>query len=232
MAEITVTADTGRPIGSRAAGRLRAEGKVPAVVYGLGGDPVAVSVGWRELRVALTGEAGLNTLIDLHVDGGSELVMVKDLQRHPVRRDVLHVDFLRISRDQELTVDVPITLHGEAKAVLDADGVVDQVLFTIPVTSKPQNIPNELTVDVSGLKLGDVIRVGDLQVPADVTIGVDPEEAVVSTSAGAEVGEIEVPEGEEPAEGEEAAEGEGAAEAAEGAGGGGEPAAAEGGDAE
>ena len=239
MAEITVTADTGRPTGSRAAGRLRAEGKVPAVVYGLGGDPVAVSVGWRELRVALTGEAGLNTLIDLQVDGNSELVMVKDLQRHPVRRDVLHVDFLRISRDQELTVDVPITLHGEAKAVLDADGVVDQVLFAIAVTSKPQNIPNELTVDVSELKLGDVIRVGDLQVPADVTIDVDPEEPVVSTSAGAALeleleeaaaAEAEAAEAAEAAEGEEGGEGE--AEGAEGEGGGGESAAAEGGDAE
>ena len=235
MAEITLQADTGRTTGSRPSGRLRAEGKVPGVVYGLGQDPQSVSVVWRELRVALTGEAGLNALIDLHVDGASgDLVMVKDLQRHPVRRDVLHVDFLRISRDQELTVDVPITLHGEAKAVLDADGVVDQVLFAIPVTSKPQNIPNELTVDVSGLKLGDVIRVGDLQLPPDVTIHVDPEEAVVSTSAGAELGEIEAPEAAEGEEGTEGAEGEAAegAEAAEGEGGGGEPAAAEGGDAE
>ena len=217
MAEITVTADTGRPIGSRAAGRLRAEGKIPAVVYGLGGEPTSVAVAWRELRIALTGEAGLNTLIDLHVDGGSQLVMVKDLQRHPVRRDVLHVDFLRVSRDQELTVDVPITLHGEAKAVLDADGVVDQVLFTIPVTSKPQNIPNELTVDVSGLKLGDVIRVGDLELPPDIAVEVDVEEPVVSTSAGAAL-ELELEEAEaaeaEAAEAAEAAEGEGAAEGA------------------
>jgi len=157
---------------------------------------------------------------------------VKDLQRHPVRRDVLHVDFLRISRDQELTVDVPITLHGEAKAVLDADGVVDQVLFTIPVTSKPQNIPNELTVDVSELKLGDVIRVGDLQVPADVTIDVDPEEPVVSTSAGA-VLEEEPAEATDEAADEEAAEGgEGEAGAEGDAESTGSNADAEGGDAE
>jgi large subunit ribosomal protein L25 len=234
MAEINVTADTGRPTGSRAAGRMRGEGKVPAVVYGLGKEPVSVAVGWRELRVALTGEAGINTLIDLHVDGGSELVMVKDLQRHPVRRDVLHVDFLRVSRDQELTVDVPVTLVGEAKAVLDAGGVVDQVLFALAVTSKPQNIPNELTVDVSALKLGDTIRVGEIELPPDVTVHLDAEEAVVSTSAGAEVGEIEVPEGEEPAEGEEgAAEGEGAEGDSEGGSEGASSSGdAEGGDAE
>jgi large subunit ribosomal protein L25 len=206
MAEITVTADIGRPTGSRSSGRLRAEGRVPAVVYGLGKDAVAVAVPWKELRAAITGDAGLNTLIDLQVDGSTELVMVKDLQRHPVRRDVLHVDFLRVSRDQELTVDVPITLVGEASAVLSADGVVDQVLFTIPVTSKPQNIPNELTVDVSGLQLGDVVRVGDLELPGGVSIGVDPEEPVVTASAGA-ILEEEPAEATDEAADEEAAEG-------------------------
>jgi len=208
MAEITVTADTGRPTGSRASGRLRAEGKVPAVVYGLGKDPVSVAVTWRDLRQALTGDAGLNTLIDLHVDGGSELVMVKDLQRHPVRRDVLHVDFLRVSRDQVLTVEVPIVLSGDARAVLDANGVVDQVLFHLSITAKPQDIPNELTLDITGLSPGDTLRVSDLSLPSAVTTHAEPDEPVVSTSMSSPV--------ELPEEGEAAA---GAAEAAEPAAG-------------
>lgn len=224
MAEITVTAETGRPTGSRASGRLRAEGKVPGVVYGHGKEPVSVAVNWRELRHALVGEAGLNALIDLHVGSDTELVMVKELQRHPVRRDVLHVDFLRIDRDQELTVDVPIVLEGEATEVLNADGVVDQALFHLTVTSKPGNIPNELTVDVSGLTLGDTLRVSDLRLPAGVTTSVDPEEPVVSTSVSATVEE-------EPAEAaDEAAEGE-EAEGAEGQAEGGDAAAASEGDA-
>ncbi len=213
MAEITVTADTGRPIGSRASGRLRAEGRVPGVVYGLGKEPQPVAVQWRELRHALTGDAGLNALIDLHVGSDVELVMVKELQRHPLRRDVLHVDFLRVSRDQELTVDVPIVLSGEAKGVLDADGTVDQVLHALTVHAKPQAIPNELTLDISGLALGDTLRVADLSLPADVTTSIDLDEAVVTTSVGAQLDVEEAAEG-EAAEGEEgeAAEGEATAE--------------------
>lgn len=216
MAEITVTAETGRPTGSRASGRLRGEGKVPGVVYGHGKEPLPVAVNWRELRHALVGEAGMNALIDLHIGSDVDLVMVKELQRHPVRRDVLHVDFLRIDRDQELTVEVPIVIQGEATEVLKADGVVDQALFHLTVTAKPGSIPNELTVDVSGLTLGDTLRVADLQLPAGVTTHVDLEEPVVATSVSSEVGEL--PEAaEEGAEGEaeEGAEGEVEAPAAE-----------------
>src|SRR5689334_10137600 len=118
MAEITLQAETGRITGSRSSGRLRASGKVPATVYGMGKDPQSVAVQWRELRAALVTEAGFNALIDLHVDGAKgDLVIVKDLQRHPVRRDVLHVDFLRVDADVAVTVEVPIVLHGEAHDV-------------------------------------------------------------------------------------------------------------------
>lgn len=220
MAEITVAAEVGRPTGSRSSGRMRAEGRIPGVVYGLGGDPVPVAVGWRELRAALTGDAGLNALIDLQVDGATELVMVKELQRHPVRRDVLHVDFLRVSRDQELTVDVPIVLEGEATEVLGADGSVDQVLHALTLQAKPQSIPNELVLDISGLALGDTLRVGDLTLPTGVSTLVDPEEPVVTTSTGAPL-EVEETEGDEAeAEGAEGGDAEATADgdtAAEGA---------------
>src|SRR5688572_77482 len=152
MAEITLHADTGRPTGSRASGRLRAEGKVPGTVYGLQKDPASVSVVWRDLRHVLTGEAGLNALIDLEISGSTELVIVKEMQRHPVRRDVLHVDFLRVSRDQEITVEVPVVLHGEATEVLTHDGQVDQALYHLAISAKPADIPNEIGIDISGLK--------------------------------------------------------------------------------
>jgi large subunit ribosomal protein L25 len=209
MAEITLQADTGRTTGSRPSGRLRAEGRVPGVVYGLGQDPQSVSVLWRELRVVLTGEAGLNALIDLHIDGASgDLVIVKELQRHPVRRDVLHVDFLRVSRDQAITVEVPVVLHGEAAALRDG-GVVDHVLYALAISAKPADIPNEITVDVTELEIGGAIRVGDLQLPAGVTTDVDPEDAIVTASV-AQSAEASPAEGEE-GEGE-GAEGQGAAE--------------------
>ena len=209
MAEITLHADTGRPTGSRASGRLRAEGKVPGTVYGLAKDPASVSVVWRDLRHVLTGEAGLNALIDLEIGGSTELVIVKEMQRHPVRRDVLHVDFLRVSRDQEITVEVPVVLHGEATEVLTHDGQVDQALYHLAISAKPADIPNEIGIDISGLKIGEAIRVGDVELPPGVTTDADPEDAIVSASVAqeADLGEIaEVEEAEEGAEGEEGAE--------------------------
>src|SRR3954452_17496515 len=152
MAEITLAAETGRATGSRASGRLRAEGKVPATVYGLGREPTTVSVVWRELRAALTTDAGLNALINLAVDGHeTELTIMKDMQRHAIRRDVLHVDFLRVSRDVAIEVDVPIVLTGEAEDITRNDGVVDHLLFQLTVRAKPGAIPNEISVDISGL---------------------------------------------------------------------------------
>ncbi|MGI8755839.1 MAG: 50S ribosomal protein L25 [Acidimicrobiales bacterium] len=179
MAEITLQADTDRPLGTGPAKRLRVQGRIPGVVYGLGADPLPVAVDWKPLRAALTTEAGLNALIDLEVAGETALCVVKELQRHPIRGDVLHIDFLRVSADVAIIVDVPILLEGDAEEVFRNDGTVDHVLFTLAVNAKPGDIPNELTVDVSHLTIGDAIRVGDLTLPRGVTTDVDPEEAVV-----------------------------------------------------
>ena len=215
MAEITLQADVGRPTGTRVSKRLRAAGRVPGVVYGLDSDPVPVDVDWRELRQVLTGEAGLNALIDLQFGGQKELSIVKSLQRHPVHHTVTHVDFLLIRRDQEISVEVPIVLHGEAEEVLKEGGMVDQILTSLTVAAKPADIPNELGIDISSLVVGDAIRVGDIALPTGVTTEVDAEDPVVTAS----IVQIEIPEP-EAAEGEEG-EGEGG-EAADGASAGGE----------
>jgi large subunit ribosomal protein L25 len=209
MAEITLAASTGRPTGSRASGRLRAEGKVPATVYGLGRESASVTVAWRDLRHVLTTDAGVNAIIELSVDGAArELTIVKDLQRHPIRRNVLHVDFLRVSADVAIEVDVPITLVGEAKEVVNNDGIVEQLMFHLTVSAKPGDIPDELTVDITELEIGHAIRVGDLTLPAGAETAVDIEEPVVIGSGAAieeEPAEAEEGEGEEGAEGGEAA---------------------------
>jgi large subunit ribosomal protein L25 len=218
--DVTLTAETGRALGSRSSRRLLRDGKVPGVVYGLDQDTVPVAVEWPHLRAALTTEAGLNALITLEVDGAEDLTIIKDLQRDPVRRDVVHVDFLRVSRDVEIEVEVPIVLEGTAEKVEREDGTVAHLLFTLSVYAKPGSIPNELTVDVSDLELHDSIRVADLTLPAGVRTEVDEDEVVVSAQVSRAT--IEAIEGEEAAEEGEAAEGEASAEA-----GGGE---AEGGD--
>src|SRR3954447_4545786 len=184
MAEITLPARSGRVTGSRPSGRLRAEGKVPGTIYGLGSDAISVSVDWRELRHALTTEAGLNALINLEIDGhASELTIVKELQRHPIKRSVLHIDFLRVSRDVAIEVEVPIVLAGEAELVTRDGGTVDQALFHLTISAKPGSIPNELTADISALTIGDAVRVGDLVLPEGVETDVDAEEPVVIGSA-------------------------------------------------
>jgi len=210
MAEIKLQATTGRALGNGPARRLRAEGKVPGVVYGLDKDPVAVTVEWRPLRAALTTDAGVNVLLDLEIDGQVDLAIVKELQRHPIRGDVLHIDFLRVSADAAITVEVPILLEGEAKTITDENGTVDQSLFALAVNAKPADIPNELTVDVSGLTFDAPIRVGDLVLPAGVTTDVDPEETVVSGTYGVTEADLE-----SDAEGTEAGEGEAEAAADE-----------------
>jgi large subunit ribosomal protein L25 len=193
--DVTLTAETGRPLGSRSSRRLLRDGKVPGVVYGLDQDTVAVAVEWPDLRAALTTDAGLNALITLEVDGAEDLTIVKDLQRDPVRRDVVHVDFLRVSRDVEIEVEVPIVLEGHAEQVEREDGTVAHLLFSLSVYAKPGSIPNELTIDVSNMELHDSIRVADLTLPAGVRTEVDEDEVIVSAQISRET--IEVAEEEE-----------------------------------
>ncbi|MGH9258952.1 MAG: 50S ribosomal protein L25, partial [Acidimicrobiales bacterium] len=126
--DIILAAEPGRTTGSSASRRLRSTGKVPAVLYGRGADPQPITVDWRDLRTALTTDKGLNALLTLQVGRKKTTAIVKELQRHPVRRDVLHVDFLSVDVDVVISTDVPIVLEGEATLVLREQGVVDQVM--------------------------------------------------------------------------------------------------------
>ncbi len=210
MAEITLTATPGRATGPRNSRRLRAEAKVPAVVYGLGHDSVAVTVDWRELRAALITDAGINALIDLTVEGEGEaqLAIIKDMQRHPITRTVDHIDFLLIRRDQELSVDVPVVLEGEAEEVENNQGLVEQSITQLTVNAKPGDIPDQLTYDISTMVIGDTITVADLALPTGVSTDVEPDEVVASAQVSRAAIEIEAEEAalEELAEAE--AEGE------------------------
>jgi large subunit ribosomal protein L25 len=177
--DLVLTAESTRDLGTRPSRRLRREGRVPGVVYGMGNDPVPVSVVWRELRACLKTDAGVNAVIDLDIDGSRHTSIVKEIQRHPVRRDVIHVDFLRVDPNKPVTVEVPVTLVGEAKKVAALQGVVDQQLFRVAVSVRPDSIPNELELDVSDLDIGDQITVADLALPAGVTAVSEADATVV-----------------------------------------------------
>jgi large subunit ribosomal protein L25 len=211
MSQTKLVASTGRAHGSAASRRLRREEKIPGVLYGHGMTPLSVTVERRDLRLALSGPAGVNTVLDLQVDGTSYPAVVKDLQRHPVRRTVSHIDFLQVNLNEAITVHIPLHLEGEAKAVLSEGGLVDPAVDTIEVVTTPNNMPTQFVVDVTSMRPGDVVRLADLTMPKGVTAIGDPDMPIVTALHGtkaeapapaAEGGEAAAEPGEAAAEGE------------------------------
>jgi len=205
MAEVKLAAELGRTTGSSASRRLRVSGRIPAVVYGHGMEPLSVSVGARDLGAALSSH-GLNQVLELEVEGASHLVLARQLQRHPVRRTVAHVDFQVVRRDEVVQAEVPVVVVGVAVNVERDRGVLEQLLTSLSIRTTPERIPQEITLDVSGLEVGQALRVRDLVLPEGVTTDLDPEEPVViaalsRTAAEMEAAEeAEAPEAAAPAE--------------------------------
>jgi large subunit ribosomal protein L25 len=221
-AENTLIVEPRTVVGSRPAGRLRREGKVPAVMYGLETETANVTVSSRELNHILAGESGANTLITLKLDGEEHLALARQIQRHPTRGDLLHVDFIRVRRDVAVAAEIPVHLVGEPEGVRDG-GILEQLVFTLSIEAKPEDIPPGVEADVSALNIGDQLLVADLRLPPGVAVQQEPDELVVQVIVPRVV---EEPEAEEAEEGEEiegeAPEGEEgeAAPAAEGGEGG------------
>lgn len=180
MNETILTAELGRRAGSSDSRRLRTEGKIPAVVYGHGMDPLTISVDRRELRQALSGSAGMNTILDLTVDGTMYPTIIKDIQRHPVKRTVQHIDFIQVNLNEEIVVAVPIHLEGEAREVELHNGLVDLSMQELDVRTTPRNIPDGITIDVTDMVMESVIRVGDIALPSGVTAEADDDTVVVT----------------------------------------------------
>jgi large subunit ribosomal protein L25 len=180
MPEMTLVAESGRTIGTRPARRLRAEGKIPGIVYGHGADPMPVAVVAREFRTAMSGEAGLNTLLSLDIEGKSFLALARDIQRHPVKGVVTHVDFQIVSRDEVIAAEVSIVLVGEPVEIHHGDGVVEQQLFTLPIKAVPSAIPSALELDISDLVIGGSLKVSDIPLPRGAEIDIEPDTFVVT----------------------------------------------------
>ena len=153
--------------GKNEARRLRASGRIPAVVYGVrkggkSGDAVPVAVDPKAVMRILHSESGANTLINLRVDGSEARVMVKEYQLDPTTHDLLHADFYRLAMDRAITVTVPIALKGEAPGVKVQGGIVDFVTREIDVECLPTDIPERIDVDISELMLNQAVRVRDV----------------------------------------------------------------------
>jgi large subunit ribosomal protein L25 len=188
--------------GSREARRLRREGLVPGVLYGTGKEPHAISVPERELRKALTGGAGMHTILDVVLDGGRPMPSIlKDFQQDPLRGKLVHVDLFEVRLDQTITATVTVQLVGgeDAPGVREG-GALSQVAREVTVEALPMEVPEHLELDVSGMEMGDTLRIADLDVQEGVTFLDDSETVLATVTMPTRVEEPE----EELAEGEEA----------------------------
>lgn len=180
--QVTLTAEPRTELGKGPTGRLRRTGRVPAIIYGFEVEPTAIHVDALELYHALRTEAGRNVMIRLELAGETTLVFARDLQIHPIRQEVAHVDFLAVDRNAQIEVEVPVTLLGEEDTADDA-GVLNQVLYTVPILVKPLDVPNFLELDVTGMAIGDVKRVEDLTLPEGADFVIEAERTVVTVNA-------------------------------------------------
>jgi large subunit ribosomal protein L25 len=170
--------------GKNEARRLRASGRIPAVVYGAEkGKAVEIAVDPKVLLRILHSESGVNTLIGLQLNGGDSRVLVKEYQLDPVAHRLLHVDFYQVAMDKKLTVTVPVVLKGEPKGVKQQGGVVDFVHRDIEIEVLPGDIPENITVDISELMLNQGVRVRDVMTGAKWTATSDADMMIVHVVA-------------------------------------------------
>ena len=204
-------------LGSAESRRMRKEGLVPGVLYG-NGEPVAICIAERELRRALTGAAGLHSILDVEIDGKGEThaSILKEYQVHPVRGGITHVDLHEVRLDKAIQASVSVELHGgeDAPGVREG-GVLSQPLREVTVEALPLEVPEHLDLDVSAMDIGATLRISDLTAPEGVTLLDDPEMVVATVTAPTKVVEPEPTEEELAALEAEAELAEG--EAAEGA---------------
>ena len=165
--------------------KLRQNGWIPAVIYGRSKEPLSLEVPVKEFTKALRGAAGSNVIINLSAADqfnqiANRTALVKEVQQHPLSGNVLHVDFHEISLTEEIKVNVPIVSKGEAIGVKMDGGVLDHSLWELQISCLPTEIPDRIEVDVSGLKIGSSVHVGDLKAPGGVKILTDPNVSVFS----------------------------------------------------
>jgi large subunit ribosomal protein L25 len=200
--------------GSRESRRLRREGLIPGVLYGRGNPPHPIFVHERELRRALTGDHGLHAILDVVLEGQktTHASILKEAQQDPIKGRVIHVDLQEVRLDQPIQAQVVVELVGEAEGVKEG-GVLSQVVREINVEALPMEVPDRLELDVSGMAIGDTLRLADLPPREGVTYLDDLEETVLANvTVPTRIVEPEPEEGEELLEGEELPEGEEAPE--------------------
>ncbi|MGI9482271.1 MAG: 50S ribosomal protein L25/general stress protein Ctc [Hyphomicrobiales bacterium] len=214
---VTLAAELREGTGKGAARAIRREGRVPAVIYGDKQDPITISLGYTEVMKQVNTGLFMTRLVDLEVDGKKFRTIPRDVQFEPVRDFILHIDFLRLGKGATVNVEIPVVFVNEDDSPgLKRGGVLNVVRYTVELVCPASSIPEELTIDVGGLDIGDSVHISEVDLPDDVKPTIDDRDFTIASVAApaAEVVEEDEEEGEEGEE-LEGVEGEGEGEGAE-----------------
>ncbi|HEX5496374.1 MAG TPA: 50S ribosomal protein L25/general stress protein Ctc [Mycobacteriales bacterium] len=184
MSEVRIAAEPRSEFGKGGARRTRRAGKVPGVIYGHGRDPVHVALPGHELMLALKAP---NVLLSLDYDGGTELVLPKQVQRDPIRGFLQHVDLVIVRRGEQVTVDVPLVFVGDAVP----DALVNHELNTLSVRAEATHIPTSVEISIAGLAVGGRVTAGEIALPDGVSLAIEADHVVVSILAAPSAAQVE-----------------------------------------
>lgn len=179
MATATLSATRRTGTGKGNARSLRREGQIPGVIYGHSRESQPLAIAERDLEKLLSHISADNTVVELAIDGGTSRALIREIQRHPFKRMILHIDFQELVAGENMTVRVPVRLVGIPVGVRLGGGIVDHPLRELTISVDPANMPNQIEIDITDLELGDSIHVSGVKVPDGVTVLDDPGAAVV-----------------------------------------------------
>lgn len=170
MANATLSANSRAETGKGAARKIRQAGNIPAVIYGHNREPQSLVLNSRETERLVKSISTKSTVIELSIDGKTARTLIREIQRHPFKRTILHIDFQELVAGETVTVKCPIVYVGTPEGVRLEGGILDQIMHELTIQVDPGNIPNHIDVDVSGVKLGKSLHVSDLTLPAGIKV--------------------------------------------------------------
>ena len=180
-AQLAATQRTGT--GKGVARKLRAAGQIPGIIYGHAREPLALAINTRDFEKLLEHISAENTVIELAIGGKTSRTLIREIQRHPFKREFLHIDFQELVAGELVTVRIPIVLVGTPEGVRLEGGVMDQTLRELEIEVDPVNMPNHIDVNVENLKIGESIHLSDIALPNGVTAMAEGDTTIVVVSA-------------------------------------------------
>jgi len=183
MASASLSAESRSETGKGVARKLRAAGRVPGVVYGHGREPQSLSLNARELEKLLGSIAAGSTVVELSLGNATTNTLIREVQRHPFKKQILHVDFMELVAGEKVIVDIPLVFVGTPEGVRTGGGLLEQILHSIEINVDPSSIPNHVDVDVSQMIMGHSLHVRDLKLPEGVEVLTDEDATVCAVIA-------------------------------------------------